>query len=82
MAKTTKSPQYDRETLTDMVLEHARRNYEVKGKGWDILIECFDRSDITASLRSCTTFEGAKINARALVADQAAYRDEIQAEAF
>lgn len=42
--------------LYDAVMKHAHTNYE---RGWDVIVECFDKQDIFNMLDGCETVERA-----------------------
>lgn len=62
------------------VKAHAEANYS-KG-GWDIVVECYEDSEIAEAIEGCTTAEEAIARLGKIVGWRNDYRKDIQAEAF
>jgi len=59
---------------------HALTNYEKDG--WDIVVECYDDTQIIEIVKNCRTIKGAIRAVRAHIKPRADYRADIQSEAF
>jgi hypothetical protein len=69
-----------RPELVAAVRAHARKHYE-RG-GWDILIECWEDSDIEDAMGASTTEAGAIRTCAKVLGIMDDYRTDIQATAF
>lgn len=70
----------DKQELVRAVREHARSHYN-KG-GWDIVVECYDDTDIIKSMGPALTPEQAIRAVGEEIGIQDSYRRDIEATAF
>jgi len=70
----------DLKDLIAAVKRHAHANYDKDG--WDIVAECWGDGEYNEFLKGCKTEAGAIRKVTAVIHPKAAYRAEIEAEAF
>jgi len=68
------------ESLVRAVREYAQANYNKDG--WDVLVECWDDSDIAREIGTAKTATAAIKACRRAVKGMDEYRSEIQSTAF